>query len=334
MATTLAAVIRGEVEESIHAGDLVAVNSEGRILYSCGDSQRITYMRSAAKPLQLIPLLRKGAHEDFGFNSRELAVMAASHSGEAEHVSLVKSILEKIGLDSSYLQCGVHPPLHRGSRKALYQAGKKPNALHCNCSGKHSGMLALVRQMGWQLENYLEHESPLQHLIRSTVLELTSLCSEEMQLGIDGCGAPVFALTMERMALAYARLATRQEEAISTVVSSMMEHPMLVAGSDRFNTALMRALPGSILAKSGAEGIFCFALFSPPMGVAVKISDGRARALPPVVLRFLREIGLLEEGENEHLQEYWEPDLRNNHQKKVGKIKALFTLFAGEEARD
>lgn len=258
-----------------------------------GDIDRPVYLRSAAKPFIAAAAIAAGAREAFGLTAQEIAVMAASHSGEPVHVAAVRSVLEKIGLDESALQCGSHLPFDEASAHALIRAGKSPGALHDNCSGKHAGILALSCALGADAATYREPTHPAQRAI----LDLCSrICAEDAArwpLALDGCGIPVFATPLRNAARAFARfasltgLADAELEALRIVREAMLAHPRMVAGSGQFDTRLMEAARGTIACKVGAEGVDGIAIIPLGLGLALKVVDGAARARPPAALRLL-----------------------------------------------
>ena len=217
-------------------------------------STLVSYLRSSAKPFQLLPLVESGAADRFGFTDAELAVMAGSHSGEPRHVAAVQSILNKIGLSEEALQCGVHAPFNADSAKALRAAGREPTALYNNCSGKHSGMLAQAVDRGLSTHDYLDPQHPVQITIRQRLAELGGITFDEIGVGVDGCSAPCFAMPLRAAALAFARLAEARESGLHRVARVMMDYPEMVAGEGRLDTDLMRAVPGRVVSKGGAEG--------------------------------------------------------------------------------
>lgn len=327
----LANVYRGELVESIHYGQIAVVDKNGKKIAEAGNSRQITYWRSAAKPFQTLPVIFSGAAEKYGITDEELAVMAASHNGEEEHVRTVQGILDKIGLDEAALLCGIHPPYHEPTARLIYQQGKEPLRLHNNCSGKHAGLLTISKYYGWSLDDYDQPGHPVQRLILKTIAEITGYPEEKILLGVDGCGVVVFGLPLEKMAYAYARLANPDslpqayQEAARRITSSMEKYPQMVSGTDTFNTDLMKVTGDKLVAKSGAEGIFCVGVHG-QMGVALKIADGNSRAVPPVTMEALSQLGLLDDKELKQLEKYHHPEVINNHQAKVGTIEPTFKL--------
>ncbi|HKS29601.1 MAG TPA: asparaginase [Pyrinomonadaceae bacterium] len=333
-------VRRGAITESRHHGHLSVLDGEGRALFSKGAPETVTYLRSSAKPQQVIPLITTGAADRFRFTGRELAVACGSHNGEAEHRETVASMLEKIGLDETALRCGAHEPYGEEAAEELKRRGEKPSALHNNCSGKHAMMLALAVHLKASVEDYERFEHPVQQLIARTVAQFADARVEEMGIGIDGCAAPNFAVPVHSMALMYARLvrpplwfdeATR--EACGRVVSAMMAHPEMVEGRGELDTSLMKACGGSLVSKVGAEGVYTAGVlpcesFPEGLGLAFKIEDGDKgdRARSPLAVEVLRQLGVINEREMGELQEFARKVIRNHRGDRVGESAAVLDL--------
>jgi L-asparaginase II len=200
-------VTRGERVESLHRGAIAVVDARGHLVGSWGNPAEPVYLRSSAKPFQALALVCSGAADAFGITEEELAVVCGSHSGEPHHVQLVRSVLQKAGLDESALRCGIHPPFDPGVRRALALAGEEPNPLHNNCSGKHAGMLAAARHLGLSTADYVEPEHDIQIAIRGLLAFLAGLETEEVGVAVDGCAVPTFHVPLRGFALAMARLA-------------------------------------------------------------------------------------------------------------------------------
>src|SRR2546423_5202904 len=264
MSESLVEVRRGSIIESRHRGDIVVVEPDGNIVACAGSSEYVTYLRSSAKPFQAMPLLVLGAAERFGFTDREVALACGSHNGEPIHTELVASMLRKIGLGPEALRCGVHEPYSEEVAAELRSRCEAPNVLQNNCSGKHAGMLAAAKHLGAPIENYENPENPVQLAIAETVSQFSDVAVIDMAVGIDGCAAPIFGITVKAMALAYARLvsppasfdqATRS--ACERIGRVMDAYPELIGGtSNRLDTELMRAAPGRLVSKVGAEGVY------------------------------------------------------------------------------
>lgn len=329
---TLAEVTRGQLVESRHQGVVVVVSEDGQTVARAGNPELVTYIRSAAKPLQAVPVITSGAADYYKLTTEELTVITASHSGEAVHIRQVAGILEKLGLSAGELQCGTHLPLHKGSSQDLLVKGLSPNVFHCTCSGKHAGMLALACYRGWDRKGYFLEEHPVQQAMLAEIAAFSGLSPQEIILGIDGCGVPVFALSMERMAYCYARLAKpdsltkERQEACRILAKAMTGNPVIVAGTGRPATQLMNACGDRFIAKDGAEGVFCIAIPEKGWGVAVKIMDGSTRALGPVVVSALDQLGLLDDQEKAQLDKLARPQIKNYRGEVIGEIRPAFIL--------
>ena len=332
MAENIANVYRGDLIESIHQGDIAVVDDKGNIVAEVGDPDKITYWRSAAKPVQVLPVITSGAAEKYNLTDKEIAVMCASHSGEEEHVEVVQGILDKIGLDQSALLCGTHPPVNKEAAKKIWKSGEEPTPLHNNCSGKHAGLLTLCQFYDWSLENYYQLEHPLQSLILDKISEITDYPREKIYTGEDGCGVVVFGMPMKNMAYAFARLANPQSlpaeyrEAAERITRSMEKYPKLVGGSERFNTKLLEVTDGTMVAKSGAQGIFCVGIHQKNIGIAVKVADGSSRGVKPATVETLKQLGLLSDDILDELKESHHSPVKNHREHEVGKVIPDFEL--------
>jgi L-asparaginase II len=328
----LVAFTRGSSVESTHFGSIAIVDAEGQLIASVGDLERPTYMRSSAKPFQAMAFVETGAAAAFGVTPAELALIAASHSGEPRHTEAVRSLLERAGLTEEALLNGVHPPLHAPTRIALERAGEPPRPAHHNCSGKHCGMVCACVHQGWDLRTYIRPDHPLQRRVLSLIADVSAVARENISLAIDGCGVPTFGLPLSSFAQAFARLARaetlpdRHCGAAQTVRDAMLANPGMVAGEGRFDTRLMEAAGGRVLSKGGAEACQGLALLDRGWGIALKIEDGGARAVAVAAIEALRQLDALTERELEPLVEQARPPVRNYRDEIVGEARPLFTL--------
>jgi L-asparaginase II len=335
----LVEVTRGSITESRHRGHVVAVDADGRILAQLGAPETITYLRSSAKPLQAVPLISTGAADRFNFTSQEIAVACGSHSGEPVHEEIVAAMLAKTGLGAGALKCGVHEPFGKEAAQELRRRGRKPRVLQNNCSGKHAGMLALALHLGGAPETYDQPDNPAQLAIAQTIAQFSGVPCEEIAFGVDGCGVPVFGVSVRAMALTYARLVAPPDcfdpptrDAAARVVAAMRAYPELVGGtSERLDTELMRASAG-VISKVGAEGVYTVgveptARWPRGLGLALKIEDGEdRRARPTVVIESLRQLGVIDEAALERLARYAKFIVRNHRGDEVGEVRASFEL--------
>ena len=319
-------VLRGEQVESRHEVDCAIADTHTGAI--AGGVERV-FLRSAAKPFQAAAIVASGALDGLEGGDELLAIIAASHSGEAKHTTLVERLLSQIGLDASALRCGVHPPLHAETAARL---GAAISALHNNCSGKHAGMLALARKLGVPGATYLDADGPVQRLMRETVAVVCGAKAEEIVVAIDGCGAMTFAVPLDQAARAFAVLARPEvapaplREPLARVAAAMVRHPDLIAGAERFDTRLMEATGSRLLAKVGAEAVQGIADRERGAGLFLKVRDGAARAVAPATLEALHASGSIDDATLQALDDLWHPVLTNYAGTRVGRIETQVVL--------
>src|SRR5213076_711878 len=260
---------RGPVLESRHTVHVAVVDGAGRLVASAGDPDYRTFWRSAAKPFQAVPLVEDGVVGRFGLTRQDLALACASHSSETAQVALVREFLQRVGCSERDLMCGPHRPLSEAVAKDYETRGVRLTAVYSNCSGKHTGMLALAKHHAWPTEFYTRLEHPVQQRCLEEVSRFSDVPKEAIGVGVDGCGVACFALPLRNMALAYTRLQP-------AVLAAMVMHPELIAGEGRPCTEMMRAHPGRVLTKVGAEGVYSALLTREKLGVALKVEDGHS----------------------------------------------------------
>jgi L-asparaginase II len=322
-AVPLLRIERGEVEEGIQRGHVVAVDASGTLVTSKGDPSRLTYFRSCAKPFQAIAALRTGIVARFGLTAEHVAIMCASHSGEPRHVAVVRDLLAHADIDESSLQCGAHWPYDEAAASVVRRELREPLAVFNNCSGKHSGMLAAARALEAPLASYLEPSHPVQQRIRQVVEEFTGCASTDVIYGIDGCSAPNAAVPLSAMGRSFAQLVTSDDGAARTAVEAMTTHPFLIGGSKRFDTALMEVTDGRLLAKGGAAGAHCTADRRSGRGLAVKLEDVDGTWVSVAVMAALAGLGWLTPAEQQALDRFAHPTLRNHKGLEVGRVTAV-----------
>ena len=322
-AVPLLRIERGEVEEGIQRGHLAAVDASGTLVASKGDPSRLTYFRSCAKPFQAIAALRTGIVARFGLTAEHVAIICASHSGEPRHVAVVRDLLAHAEIDESSLQCGAHWPYDEAAASVVRREMPEPLAVFNNCSGKHSGMLAAARVMEAPLASYLELSHPVQQRIRQVVDEFTGCASTDVIYGIDGCSAPNAAVPLSAMARSFAQLVTSDDGPAKTAVEAMTTHPFLIGGTKRFDTALMEVTNGRLLAKGGAAGAHCTADRRSGRGLAVKLEDVDGTWVSVAVMAALAGLGWLTPAEQQALDRFAHPMLRNHKGLEVGRVTAV-----------
>jgi L-asparaginase II len=318
-------VRRGELVESEHGVAYAIAASDGRLLQAAGDVDRPIFPRSAIKPLQALALVESGAAERFAVSERELALACASHSGEPEHVRLVQAWLARLGLDGSALECGAHPPLHAPSAECLVAAGRCPERVHNNCSGKHAGMITLALHLDAPLAGYSRADHPVQRRVADVLSAMTGLAGLAAP-AVDGCGIPTFPVPLGRLAVAMARfghpadLPAPRARACSRLQAAMRAHPHLVAGTDRACTEIMTVAP-QVLVKTGAEGVYAASLPERRLGLILKVADGAGRAALVALLALLDALGALDAKASAALAHRMRPKLRNHAGVVVGHVE-------------
>lgn len=284
-APVVAHVIRSGFVESVHHGSVVALDADGSTLLAIGDVAGPIFPRSSSKPIQALAMLRAGLDLD----GELLAMAAASHSGEQFHLSNVLRILAGAGLTEQDLQNTPDLPYDETERTEWIAAGRRATPLAQNCSGKHAAMLATCVAAGWDTKTYRDPQHPLQRLMEQTLADVTG--ESVAATGIDGCGAPVMAVSLTGLARAFSRIAAAPKGTNEArVADAMRAFPQCVGGTRRDVTALMRGVPG-LIAKDGAESVYAVGL-DDGRSIALKIADGGQRARPIVMVAALRRLGI------------------------------------------
>ena len=323
----LVEVTRGTMVESRHRVAFAVCDGEGRVKRSAGDIDRPVYARSSIKPLQALALVETGAAAAFGLGDAEVALACASHAGEPRHVETVLAWLKRIGCGIDDLECGPQEPERREHLRELHLSGGEATAVHNNCSGKHSGFLSVARHLGHPTKGYIDYEHPVQQRILGILEAMTGLDLGAAPRGVDGCGIPVIAVPLGNTALAMARLADPRDQpedrqaACARIRRAMAAEPFMVAGTGRFCTAVMSALKGKALIKTGAEGFYCGALPERGLGIALKVEDGNGRAASVAMGEILRQLGVIDDEDAATLARSLAPPILNRAGREVGRIR-------------
>lgn len=344
---------RGQIVESIHYGAIAVADSHGKLLYSYGDPQTVAFLRSSAKPFQALPFFERDGPHTFNLTQKEQALICSSHEGSDEHVQVVESIQAKSGIKESDLQCGIHMPGDAAAYKALIVRGEAPTANRNNCSGKHSGMLAHAKMRGLPLETYLDSSHPIQQDILTGFAGMCNYPREKVEVGIDGCSAPNFAVPLYNSALAFARLCDPRglpdlrAKACHEITQAMTGNPEMISGYNEFDCRLMKAGQGRIICKRGAEGFQAIGLLpgtlaedSPGIGITFKISDGDLlfrtlnieplnRVRPAVTLEILQKLGVLGDRLGDLAEFGPKHPILNHRGIVVGESRPVFQLNTG-----
>lgn len=308
-------------------------------------------MRSSAKPFQAIPFVERGGVEHFNFTQKELAISCASHETAQFHLDTIKAMQAKTGIREDHLQCGTHLPGDSAMLRMVIKQDIKPTPNFNNCSGKHTAMLAHAKMRGLPLENYLDHAHPIQQDILAALSEMCEFEKEKIELGVDGCSAPNFAIPLVNAALGMARecdprgLSESRATACRKITTAMTTHPEMVSNYGEFDCELMTAGSGKIITKRGAEGFQIIGLMpgvygESGVGIAFKVTDGdasrmndnlesSARVRPAVALEILRQLKALNEAQLKSLSGFGPTrELKNHRELVTGELHPVFDLFA------
>jgi L-asparaginase II len=319
-AVPLATVVRSGVVESVHLGHVAVCDTEGRLVASTGDPDRVLFARSSMKPLQAAVSRSRIVEE---LPAEELAIMCASHNGESVHVAAALSVLRRAELDESALRCPPAWPWHVEDARGL----EAPARRFHNCSGKHAGMLLAAASSGEQLDTYCDPIHPLQLAVRDAVVRMSG--HRDVEIGVDGCGVPVHAMPLRAMATLFARVGNPPvgeplAADLAACTGAMREHAYLVAGRDRADTALMDSVRG-LVTKGGAEGLACAAAPERGVAVAVRIDDGGPRAAAPALIRALALLEILTEDQLDVLERFARPPVTGGD-RPVGTLTSTFSF--------
>ena len=323
----LVEVCRGDRIESRHRGACAVVAAGGALLRAWGDVERPVYPRSAIKPVQALSLLETGAADRFSLDDEEIALACASHNGEEYHRRRVLDWLARIGLSERDLECGPHDSINPEVTRERHRRHVTAGAAMNNCSGKHAGFLTTALHMGEPVAGYIRPDHPVQKRVTGTIEAMAGVSlSSPSRRGIDGCGIPTFAMPLVALARALARmladdLPERRRLAAARILGAMARHPHCVAGTDRFDTRVIRQSGGRIITKTGAEGVYIAMIPAAGLAVALKIDDGARRASETAMITVLDGLGLLDEKIRKRLADLMEPVLVNTLNEPVGRTR-------------
>ena len=315
----LVEVVRGGYVESVHHGRVAVTNPDGSLAASLGADLAPMYPRSSSKPMQAVGMLRAG----LDLSEELLALVAASHSGEPFHLAGTRAILARHGLEESALQTPADWPSDELARHQVIAAGGQPTPVAMNCSGKHAGMLATTVVNGWPVGSYRDPDHPTQLAILRAIDDLSG--EQATQVAVDGCGAPLYAISLYGLARAFGRMAAATSGAEARVADAIRSHPEWTSGTRRDELELHRAVPG-LLCKAGAEAVHAVGL-PDGRGVAVKVSDGSQRARPVAMAGVLQRLGF----DHDTLAEQASAPVFG-HGERVGEIRPVAETLARLEA--
>ncbi|WP_197485392.1 asparaginase [Sporosarcina psychrophila] len=322
---------RNDILENVHMGVICGINADGDILYSVGNENHMTFLRSAAKPFQAIPVIQNGVDDKFGLTSKEATLFAASHRGEDYHIEALDSILQKVGINEEQFYCCPTYPLNEEAKADYHRKHGKQRKLYHNCSGKHSGFIALAKVLGYDIDGYWKLEHPVQQLSLAAMADMANYPKKDFGIGIDGCGFPVYAMPLQNIAQAYLKLACpdliqqrEMREAVVKITRYMNAHPEMIASHD-FICSVLLADP-NIVAKGGAKGVYGFALKNERMGFALKVMDGSELVWPIIIASILEQIGYGNHETIERLYKLAPKEIINDNNVIVGERKVVFDL--------
>lgn len=317
----IAEVTRGGIVESRHTGAFAVVDRGANVVLSVGDMEQAVFPRSAIKAFQCLPVIESGAADRFGFTDEDIALACASHNGEAGHVRVARAMLSKSGNAEDQYECGAHWPIEINAHHAVVRAGGEALQVHNNCSGKHAGMLALAKQLGADAKDYVKHDHPVQRAIAKAMGAICDCDLGRQPWGIDGCSVPTWAIPVRNLALGFARLAAPDHAAGQRIIAAVRANPFMVAGTGRFDTELMLAVP-RVFVKTGAEGVYCGSVPHAGLGIALKCDDGAGRAAEVAMASILAKLDVWTAEEKQTLVRFAHHDLANWRKIGVGEVRA------------
>ncbi len=324
--------MRGNWVENRHRGAFAVVDAGGRIIASAGDIDRPIFPRSAIKSMQALAMVTSGALDKFAIGDEELALACASHQGEEFHVAGVTAFLDHIGLGPADLECGAHAPSYAPARARLREAGHQPTALHNNCSGKHSGMLAVAEALGVPTAHYVERDHPVQRAVRAGIELVVGEPLSVDRCGTDGCSIPTWAAPLRAFARGFARMASGTglpndiAGAAQRIFDAATGHPHLVGGTGSLDTEIMRAFGGRVFQKGGTEGVQCGAIRDKGWGYALKVDDGNMPASHVMVATLLLAISDPDANQRGVLDRFARQTTRTVRGLEVGEMRATAAM--------
>ena len=315
-------VYRGGYEESQHEINCLVLNQDQKILFQSGDINKEYCLRSTLKPFQCAASLDRDTDIKYNFSEKEIAITCASHYGEEEQIEAVRSILKKINLTEHDLECGFHFPLNKQTKSKLYSKERNPSNIYNNCSGKHSGLLALIKNLDLPIKGYITHTHPIHQYINNYIEKVAHVKTKVF--AVDGCSLPTPYLSLFNLASMYMKLISAPKEtALYKVFSAMTKYPEMVSGENGFDTGFMKNLYGRAIAKGGAEGMQTLAIKTGEkeyVSLALKVSDGSHRGNYISCITILKYLNIIDKEEYTSLLTLAAVDQYNLNKIKTGEL--------------
>lgn len=331
MMSSLIKETRAGLVENIHDGLICGISDQFETLYQVGDVEQYVYYRSAAKPIQAIPAFMTGVKEKYHLTDEEATLFTASQRGESYHIAALESLLKKVPVAETDLYCAPSLALNSEPRDEMIRNGQKKRRLYHNCAGKHLGFLAVCRVLGYPLEGYWQTDHPLQQKIVAILSSLAEISQDKIKTGVDGCGVPVFAIPLKNMAITYLKLACPDliedkeiRDAVIQMTKLMNENPDIVASEHFVCSVLLR--DSNIVAKGGAQGVYCFGLKKERMAFSLKVLSGSEEVWPNILASILEQIGYSNKNTIASLKELRPDVVKNDAGVEVGKVETVFSL--------
>lgn len=314
--------LRGNIVESFHIGYAVAVDERGELIFAAGDPDYPIFIRSAAKPFAAAAILESKAAEKFNLTDEEIAIICSSHSGESYHTDAVSSILKKINVSIDQLVCGAQHPLDRNSYEQLILRGGRPSKLHHICSGEHAGILAMIKALDLNIEDYYQVNHPVQLKIYEKVKQYSHF--DKMPTATDNCGVPTYFMPLRNLAAMYRQLANTEDDFLRRIYQTITHHPRMIAGRNRLDTDLITALNGRGIAKSGSEGVRGIGIRTEEggtIGIAIKVQSGNMEACDSMTIAVLKQLNLIDEDTLKKLEPYYAPVVKSVNDLEVCRLQ-------------
>ena len=318
-------VKRGKIEESVHEVKCLVKDTNFKTLLTTNNNKDIIYPRSSIKIFQALPFVLSGALKKFNLDNKIIAIACASHSGESQHLNILKNWIKKIPISIDNLKCGSHCPLNNESSNNLLLSGNLPNQLHNNCSGKHLAMITGCIAYKMPFDDYLNFNHPYQKLIRNSLEHFMDYKIQNKCIGIDGCSAPQYAFPINNLADSMVRLQKKNNYyslSINILLRAIKKNPKLIGGSNSFDSEIIKHTGGRIFCKGGAEGVLLFSDSKKNIGGILKIIDGNNRAIPPIAIKIFEKLKLFNEKEKNYFHKWKKQKIYNHANIEVGEIFA------------